>query len=155
MVALGMSTKLTAKMESFARLIALKNYSISQAFSEAYKPKTATTKTIQENASRKAKDSKIQARIKELREKVLEQPLIASKSERMELLTSIMRQPEDRSRDRLHSIEILSRIDGDFVTTSVTETNISVSLRQYSIEELAVMLKAARSQGEIVDGETI
>ena len=150
-----MSTKLPAKMESIARLIALKNYSISQAFSEAYNPKTATTKTIQENASRKAKDSKIQARIQELREKVMEQPLIADKAERMQLLTTIMRKPEERSRDRLHSIEILSKIDGDFVTTSVTEQNINVSLRQYSTEQLAIMLKAAKSDGEIVDGSIV
>jgi len=149
-----MSTKLTAKMESFARLIALKNYSISQAFIEAYQPKTATKKTIQENASRKAKDSKIQARIQELREKIVEQPLIADKAERMELLTTIMR-GQERTRDKLSSVELLSRLDGDFVTKSVTETNINVSLKQYSNDDLLAMLQAARQQGQIVDGSVV
>ena len=73
----------------------------------------------------------------------------------MELLTEIMRKPEERSRDRLHSIEILSRIDGDFVTTSVTETNINLSLKQYSSDDLLAMLQAAKRQGEIVEGERV
>jgi hypothetical protein len=70
----------------------------------------------------------------------------------MQLLTEIMRKPEERSRDRLHSVEILSKISGDFVTTSVTETNINVSLKQYSNDDLLAMLKAVKSQGEIIDG---
>ena len=147
--------KLSAKQQKFCRNIAILGMSQIDAYVDCYDVKKVSD-TTHSNAYRLAtKNTQIVHRIQELREKIVEQPLIASKSERMELLTEIMRKPEERSRDRLHSIEILSRIDGDFVTTSVSEQNINISLKQYSTEELAAMLKAAKSQGEIVEGEKI
>ena len=151
-----MTKRLTAKHEAFARLVALENLSLTDAYSQVYESTKSSPATINKEAyNLGSKNPKIATRIQELREKIVEQPLIADKAERMELLTEIMRKPEERSRDRLHSIEILSRIDGDFVTTSVTETNINLSLKQYSSDDLLAMLQAAKRQGEIVEGERV
>ena len=151
-----MSKRLTAKQEAFSRLVALENLSLSDAYGRIYNTTKSAPATINKEAyNLGSKNPKIAARIQELREKVFERPLIADKAERMELLTEIMRKPEERSRDRLHSIEILSKIDGDFVTKSVTENNINVSLKQYSNDDLLAMLQAAKRQGEIVDGSIV
>ena len=151
-----MTKRLTAKQEAFARLVALENLSLTDAYSQVYESTKSSPATINKEAyNLGSKNPKIAPRIQELREKIVEQPLIADKAERMELLTEIMRKPEERSRDRLHSIEILSKIDGDFVTTSVTETNINLSLKQYSSDDLVAMLQAAKRQGEIVEGERV
>ena len=151
-----MTKRLTAKQEAFARLVALENLSLTDAYSQVYESTKSSPATINKEAyNLGSKNPKIAARIQELREKVFEQPLIATKSERMQLLTKVMRDDAQRSRDRLHSIEILSKIDGDFVTTSVTETNINLSLKQYSSDDLLAMLQAAKRQGEKVEGERV
>lgn len=150
-----MTKRLTAKQEAFARLVALENLSLTDAYGRIYNTTRSAPATINKEAyNLGSKNPKIAARIQELRDKI-ERPLIADKAERMELLTEIMRKPEERSRDRLHSIEILSKIAGDFVTTSVTETNINLSLKQYSSDDLVAMLQAAKRQGEIVEGERV
>ena len=147
--------KLSEKQQKFCRNIAILGMSQIDAYVDAYNVKSVT-KAMHTNAYKLGtRNTQIVQRVQELREKIVEQPLIASKSERMQLLTEIMRKPEERSRDRLHSIEILSRIDGDFVTKSVTENNINVSLKQYSNDDLVAMLQAARQQGEIVEGERV
>ena len=147
--------KLSEKQQKFCRNIAILGMSQIDAYVDAYNVKSVT-KAMHTNAYKLGtRNTQIVQRIQELREKIVEQPLIASKSERMQLLTEIMRKPEERSRDRLHSIEILSRIDGDFVTTSVSEQNITVSLKQYSNDDLLAMLQAAKQQGEIVEGERV
>ena len=150
-----MTKRLTAKQEAFSRLVALENLSLTDAYGRIYNTTKSAPATINKEAyNLGSKNPKIAARIQELRDKI-ERPLIADKAERMELLTEIMRKPEERSRDRLHSIEILSKIDGDFVTKSVTENNINVSLKQYSNDDLLAMLQAAKRQGEIVDGSIV
>ena len=151
-----MTKRLTAKQEAFSRLVALENLSLSDAYSQVYDSTKSSPATINKEAyNLGSKNPKIAARIQELREKVFEQPLIATKSERMELLTKVMRDDAQRSRDKLHAIEILGKIEGDFVTTSVTETNINLSLKQYSSDDLLAMLQAAKRQGEIVEGERV
>jgi len=149
-----MSTKLTAKQEAFARLIALENLGLTDAYGRIYNTTRSSPATINKEAyNLGSKNPKIAARIQELRDKI-ERPLIADKAERMELLTEIMR-GQERTRDKLSSVELLSRLDGDFVTKSVTENNINVSLKQYSNDDLLAMLQAARQQGQIVDGSVV
>jgi|TARA_Y100000296_G_scaffold4701_1_gene6053 hypothetical protein len=151
-----MTKRLTAKQEAFARLVALENLSLTDAYGRIYNTTRSAPATINKEAyNLGSKNPKIAARIQELREKVFEQPLIATKSERMELLTKVMRDDAQRSRDKLHAIEILGKIEGDFVTASVTETNINLSLKQYSSDDLLAMLQAAKRQGEIVEGERV
>tara|TARA_R100000951_G_scaffold1557_7_gene3293 strand:- start:1246 stop:1659 length:414 start_codon:yes stop_codon:yes gene_type:complete len=59
---------LTPKQEKFAVLVAEGNTQ-ADAYREAYDPIGSEDKTIHENASRLANDSKVSARIKEIQEK--------------------------------------------------------------------------------------
>jgi len=71
--------KLTAKREKFCQGI-VSGMSQSDAYRDAYSTKNTSTKTIWENASRLADNSKVKARIAELRQPVAEKAQITLES---------------------------------------------------------------------------
>lgn len=69
---------LTAKQEKFCQGVA-KGLSYSEAYREAYNANKMSEKTIWENASRLAKNSRVTARLEELRSKIEEELIYSAK----------------------------------------------------------------------------
>ena len=62
--------------------------------------------------------------------------LIADRSERMIFLTGIMRDIEQNTKDRLRACELLSRLDGDFVSKSSVEVKTENTLSELILKEM-------------------
>lgn len=84
---------LTAKQEKFCQGVA-KGLSYSDAYREAYNADKMSEKTAWENASRLAKNSKVTARLEELRGKI-EEELKYSARESFDKLKSLQSMAED------------------------------------------------------------
>ena len=63
-----------------------------------------------------------------------ENKLIADRAERQKVLTAIMRNAEETTKDRLRAIEILCRMDGDFISKSTVEVKATNSLADFIME---------------------
>lgn len=63
-----------------------------------------------------------------------ENKLIADRVERQEVLTAIMRDTDESTKDRLRAIEILCRMDGDFISKSSLEIKATNSLTDFVLE---------------------
>lgn len=63
-----------------------------------------------------------------------ENKLIADRVERQQVLTAIMRDVEESTKDRLRAIEILCRMDGDFISKSTVELKANNSLADLIVE---------------------
>lgn len=77
--------KLTSKQEKFCNEIVKNNLSQAEAYRKAYSPKNMQDKTIHEAASRIANDSKVAARIKQLRSKIVKE-IVYSKQDHFQEL---------------------------------------------------------------------
>lgn len=66
------ATKLTAKQERFAQLVATGSLSQAEAYRRAYAATGMTAKSVQEAASRLARNSKVAARVEILRKPAVE-----------------------------------------------------------------------------------
>ena len=150
--------KLTGKQESFARLVALKNYTFADAYRAAYEPRTGTDKTIWENASRVANDTKVSARISELRalsaeEDATYQALIKG------FLVDTLEDEMMPTRTRLRASEILGRATGLF-TQKLEVSNVNIdkdaTLKELTTDELKWFMNWLRTEKfDTVDGETV
>ena len=128
---------LTEKQENFCKCIAIEHMTYTDAYIHSYNTKNMKKKTINENASRLARDSKIIARIKELRDQVAEQDIISAK-ERLKLLSDIATgkqkekykydgeeyEKEPSSTDKIRAIDTMNKMDGTYTTK--TESNITI-----------------------------
>lgn len=121
---------LTAKQELFVQKI-LEGMSQADAYRSAYNTKRMTDKTIWENASRLMADSKVTARLTELRNE-LAQPSIMTAQKRMEWLTDLIQNDEATNTDKLRALDILNKMDGEYVqkiqAEVKTETTINIEL---------------------------
>ena len=121
---------LTAKQEEFAKAIA-EGMNQSDAYRSAYSTNRMTDKTIWENASRLMGDSKVLARVKELREATVT-PKIITAQKRKEWLTDVINNPEVDINARLKASDQLNRMEGEYVQKVETEiknaVNISIDL---------------------------
>lgn len=133
---------LTAKQEKFVRNL-IKGMSQREAYKNSYDAENMTDKTIDEEACRLFKDSKISARYKELQEK-LDKATIMTAQERLEYLTGIildlereklivLADGEEKEIERpaelavkLKAIDIMNKMSGEYVTK--VEGNVSVKL---------------------------
>ena len=100
---------LTANQEEFVKGI-IEGKSQAEAYRAAYPKQRSSDKTVYENASRLMNNSKIIARLKELRDKMVT-PSIMTAQERLELLTRIARGEEPE--------KIVQYIDGERVELEV------------------------------------
>lgn len=66
---------------------------------------------------------------------VRENKLIADRVERQQVLTKIMRNEEEFTKDRLRAIEILCRMDGDFISKSTVEVQATNTLADWIVGE--------------------
>ena len=60
---------------------------------------------------------------------------IADRSERQEFLTTIMRDNEQPTKERLRACELLSRLDGDFINRSSVEVKNADTLANLILKE--------------------
>lgn len=104
---------LTPKQEKFVQGI-IEGMSQADAYRSAYSTKNMADKTIWENASRLMSDSKVAARVQELRDKVMT-PSIMTAQERLEWLTSIVKSTEESTADRLKASDQMNRMQGQYV----------------------------------------
>jgi len=150
-----MRRNLTANQEQFARLVAIEDRNFTDAYKSAYKPKTATKKTINEGASRVANDSKVLARISELRSITAEDDATCQLMIKCFLVDTL----EDEmlpTRTRLRASELLGRATGLFtqkveVTQQITRAN---PLKELTIEELKTFIAEVKRR-EAIDGEVV
>ena len=147
-----MSKRLSAQEEKFAYLCL--QGSLSNAYRMAYNIDKASTKSVNELASRKAKTNRIASRIAELKERQLaklEDADVATAKERRAVLTAIIRDSQARNRDVISAVVELSKLENDYnqsIDTSVTV----VDLRSFSVDDLRTMLRQAKTvEGEVVE----
>ena len=120
---------LTAKQELFVNKI-IEGMSQADAYRAAYSTKKMNDKTIHEAASRLASDSKVAARLAELRGQ-LTSAAIMTAEKRLEWLTSVIK-GEHMTADKLRALDIMNKMTGEYVQkveANVTnEVTINVEL---------------------------
>lgn len=132
---------LTAKQELFVNKI-IEGMSQADAYRAAYSTKKMNDKTIHEAASRLANDSKVAARLAELRGQ-LTKATIMSAQERLEYLTRIVNGTEKEIipqivggevfefeaptsvKTRLNALDIMNKMTGEYVTKVEGSLNVT------------------------------
>lgn len=121
---------LTPKQEVFARKI-VEGMTQADAYRTAYSCKRMTDKTIWENASRLMADSKVQARVKELRDRINDEAIMSAQK-RLEWLTKVIQNDEESTGDRLKAIDLMNKMQGEYIQKIAadvqTETTINIEL---------------------------
>lgn len=121
---------LTAKQEQFAQNI-IKGMSQADAYRSAYSTAKMADKTIHENASRLANDSKVRARITELRGQISTESIMTAQK-RLEWLTELVTSEDAATNDKLKAIDIMNKMQGEYVQKVQAEVtnavNISIEL---------------------------
>ena len=119
---------LTPKQEKFAQSIALEEMNQSDAYRSAYSCKKMSDKTIWENASRLMADSKVTARIAELRQETIT-PKVMSAQKRREKLTNIAENSEDPN-VAMKAIDLLNKMTGEYVQKVQASVSYEDNLRK-------------------------
>jgi phage terminase small subunit len=139
---------LTAKQEQFVKGI-IEGKSQADAYRAAYNVKKMSDKTIWENASRLMADSKVTARIKELRDQCAKDTIMTAQ-QRLEFLTEVINGTKGEKvlqvvdgetveveipasmKNKLSAIDIMNKMQGEYtqkVEASVTNAvNICIEL---------------------------
>ena len=117
---------LTPKQEKFVQGI-IKGMSQADAYRSAYACKNMSDKTIWENASRLMADSKVKARVPELREK-LDKSTIMTAQQRLEWLTKLINNTEEGTTDRLRAIDLMNKMQGEYVQKVEANVNTDISI---------------------------
>lgn len=102
---------LTEKQEQFVRNI-LDGMNQTEAYRSAYPNQKMSDKTISEAASRLMANSKVVARLSELRNE-LSKPTIMSAQKRLEWLTELINSEEDINA-KLKAIDIMNKMQGEY-----------------------------------------
>jgi len=121
---------LTAKQEQFVQNI-IQGMSQADAYRSAYPKQKMSDKTIYEAACRLMANSKVVARLAELR-KELAKPAIMSAQKRLEWLTERIEDEETDINAKLKAIDIMNKMQGEYVqkveANVVSEVNINIEL---------------------------
>lgn len=121
---------LTAKQENFAKGIA-EGMTQADAYRSAYNTSRMTDKSVWEKASELAKDIKVAARVKELRD-MAAKSTIMNAQQRKEWLTEVINNPDIDINAKLKASDQLNRMDGEYtqkIEANVTnEVNINIEL---------------------------
>ena len=146
--------KLTPKQEHFARLVALEDYTFSDADRYAYDTTIAADKTIHEKASRLVNQDKIGTRIHSLRLHRLEhddtyQILVKA------YLVDTLEDETVPTRSRLRASELLGRATGLFTQKVEIKQEITHNpLKELTIEELKLFLVEVKKR-EALEGQVV
>lgn len=117
---------LTPKQETFAQKI-VEGMSYADAYRSAYSCKKMTDKTIWENASRLMADSKVLARVQELRDKISTESIMTAQ-ERLEWLTRLIKNDEINLSDKLRASDQMNKMQGAYITKIEGDVNIAKKL---------------------------
>jgi phage terminase small subunit len=117
---------LTPKQEKFVQGI-VQGMSQADAYRSAYSCKKMSDKTIWENASRLMADSKVKARVQELRGK-LEKSTIMTAQQRLEWLTGIIQSKEESTTDKLRAADIMNKMQGEYTQKIEANVNTDVNI---------------------------
>lgn len=121
---------LTPKQEVFVQNI-IKGMSQADAYRSAYSTKNMSDKTIHEAASRLMADSKVSARVKELREQITAKTIMTAQK-RLEWLTEQIASNDVDVNAKLKAIDIMNKMQGEYVQKIAadvqTETTINIEL---------------------------
>ena len=146
--------KLTPKQEHFARLVALEDYTFSDAYRYAYDTTIASDKTIHEKASRLVNQDKIGTRIHSLRLHRLEHDATYQILVKAYLVDTL----EDETvptRSRLRASELLGRATGLFTQKVEIKQEITHNpLKELTIEELKLFLVEVKKR-EALEGQVV
>lgn len=121
---------LTDKQEQFVQNI-LQGMTQAEAYRSAYPNNKMSDKTVWEAASRLMANSKVVARLSELRDKLANEKIMSAQK-RMEWLTELIKNDDASNMDKLRALDILNKMDGEYVqkiqAEVQTETTISIEL---------------------------
>lgn len=121
---------LTANQEQFVQNI-IQGMNQADAYRSAYPNSKGSAKTVHEAASRLMGNSKVLARLTELRQE-LATPAIMSAQKRLEWLTGIIQSQEETTGDKLRAVDIMNKMQGEYVqkveAEVKAETTINIEL---------------------------
>lgn len=117
---------LTANQEQFVQNI-IQGMSQADAYRSAYPNQRMSDKTIWETASKLMANPKVITRLTELRNE-LAKPSIMSAQKRMEWLTQLIQSEDEGTGDKLKAIDILNKMDGEYVQKVETEIKNAVNI---------------------------
>ena len=117
---------LTPKRELFAQKI-VEGMSQADAYRSAYSCEKMSDKTIWENASRLMADSKVLARVNELREQISKESIMTAQK-RLEWLSEVIRSEERMTSDKLRAVDIMNKMEGLYTTRIEGNLNVSKKL---------------------------
>ena len=112
---------LTAKQELFVHKI-IEGMNQADAYRAAYSTKNMNDKTIHEAASRLASDSKVAARIAELRGQLTKASIMTAQ-QRLEWLTRLIDSEEEDTNTKLKAVDIMNKMQGEY--TQKVEANVT------------------------------
>ena len=121
---------LTPKQEVFARKI-VEGMTQADAYRSAFSCNKMTDKTVWEKASRLMADGKVQARVKELRDKINDEAIMSAQK-RLEWLTKVIQDDGESTGDKLKAIDLMNKMQGEYIQKIAadvqTETTINIEL---------------------------
>lgn len=117
---------LTAKQEQFAKGIA-EGMSQADAYRSAYSTDNMKDSTIWENASRLMNDSKVLARVRELRDMAAKDTIMTAQ-QRKEWLTTVINDPEVDINARLKASDQLNKMEGEYIQKVEAEVKERVTI---------------------------
>lgn len=117
---------LTAKQEKFVQNI-IEGMSQADAYRSAYDTSKMTDKTVHERASVLASNSKVRARLVELRERLANEKIMSSQK-RMEWLTNLIQDNDASNTDKLRALDILNKMDGEYVQKIAAEVEMEKTI---------------------------
>lgn len=121
---------LTPKQEKFVQGI-IEGMSQADAYRSAYSTKNMADKTVWENASRLMADSKVKARVTELRDQIVSDSIMSAQK-RLEWLTKVIQNEDESTGDKLKAIDLMNKMQGEYVQKIAaevqTETTINIEL---------------------------
>lgn len=117
---------LTAKQERFALNI-VNGMSQADAYRDAYPGIKMTDKTVWEKASVLAKKDKVRSRIDELRAEIAK-PYIMTAQERLEWLTTVVKDDEQVIDVRLKASDQMNKMQGAYVQRIEADVSANVKL---------------------------
>ena len=103
---------LTAKQEKFVQCI-IEGMSQADAYRSAYPKQRMADKTVHEAASRLMANSKVLARVNELREQIAKDSVMTAQK-RLEWLTDLVNSVEESTTDKLKAIDIMNKMQGEY-----------------------------------------
>ena len=117
---------LTPKQEQFVQNI-IQGMSQADAYRSAYSTKNMTDNAIYREASLLVDNPKVAQRLTELRNE-LAKPSIMTAQKRMEWLTQLIQSEDEGTGDKLKAIDILNKMDGEYVQKVETEIKNAVNI---------------------------